>query len=199
MRTRELMHEIRHHSPFTLLATVIAILFVFIFLKKGASEDLFEILHPLHIVASSIITASIFYIYKKNIPQAIFVGIIGSIVIGTFSDAIFPWLGGIIFGLNTEFHLPIIEQPLTVLIAATLGSTLGIATKLTKLPHFIHVFLSVFASLFYLLAFSAVITPVHFLISFVIVFISVIIPCCLSDILFPFFFLGEKIKHCNCH
>ena len=125
-------------------------------------------------------------------------GIVSSIVIGSLSDILFPYLGASIFQLNPTFHLPIIDEPILILSVVLVGSLIGINTKSTKIPHLLHVLLSVFASLFYLLAFSAVFNWTLFLISFLIVFISVIIPCCISDIVLPFFFLGNKIRHCNC-
>lgn len=192
MKYKELLHELKHHVPFTALATVIAIVLA-IYIKS--SEGLFHILHPLHILASSIVTTAIFYKYKKSSIQAILIGITGAIIIGSLSDIIFPWLGGNLLNLNTEFHLLLIQEPIIVLSAALIGSIIGIATGMTKMPHLFHVLLSVFASMTYLLAFSG---PLNYIGAFFIIFIAVIIPCCISDILFPFLFLGEKIKKCNC-
>ena len=201
MKTKEIIHELKHHLPFTALATIVAIILVVLFqylLQKQISENLFEIFHPLHIAASSIVTAGIFYKYKPKIISALLVGVAGSIIIGSLSDVVFPWLGGNILSLGTSFHLLLIEKPALILAVAIIGSFIGISTKTTKVPHFIHVFLSVFASLFYLLAFSSGFNSVYFIGGFLIVLISVILPCCISDILFPFFFLKEKIKKCKC-
>jgi len=201
MRTKEILHELKHHLPFTAFAIIIAIILV-IFLKylfqKQISESLFEIFHPLHVVASSIVTAGIFYKYKPKLISALLVGVAGSIILGSLSDIILPWLGGSLLGLGTSFHLLLIEKPVLILLSALIGSSIGISTKITKMPHFIHVFLSVFASLFYLLAFSQIFNAFYFIGAFLIVLIAVIIPCCMSDMLFPFFFLGEKIKKCKC-
>lgn len=200
-RLKDLSHELRHHAPFTAFATVIAILVVLLiqyYFKKSLSEDLFEIFHPLHIIASSIVSVGIFYKYKSNIFYATLVGISGAIIIGSLSDIILPWFGGNLLTIKITFHLPLIEKPLLIIGSALIGSSLGIITKITKIPHFIHIFLSVFASLFYLLAFSSGITFFYFIAVFFIVLVAVIIPCCTSDIIFPFFFLKEKIRHCNC-
>ncbi len=201
MKIKEIIHELKHHLPFTAFATIIAIIIVVLFqylLQKQISENLFEIFHPLHIVASSIVTAGIFYKYKSKLVPALLVGITGSIIIGSLSDIILPWLGGNILSLGTSFHLLLIEKPILILAVAIIGSSIGISTKTTEMPHFIHVFLSVFASLFYLLAFSLNFNFVYFIGAFLIVLVSVILPCCISDILFPFFFLKEKIKRCKC-
>jgi len=127
------------------------------------------------------------------------VSLVAAIVIGSLSDIIFPFLGGIILGLKMEFHLPLIEEPITIILVTLAGSMVGIKAKITKIPHFLHVFISVFASLFYIIAYTTTISSLLFVLAFIVVFISVIIPCCLSDIVLPFFFLGEKIKHCECH
>jgi hypothetical protein len=195
MKTKEVIKELRNHVPFTALATVIAILISFYFKYVTLSEfkeSIFHTFHILHIIASATVTSAIFHKYKKNLNQAILVGISGAIIIGSLSDIIFPYLGGTILNLNTIFHLPLLEMPIWIIFFALIGSITGILTKFTKMPHFIHVFLSVFASLFYLLTFSPTFDFVYFIGAFFIVFIAVIIPCCLSDIIFPFLFLPKK-------
>ena len=200
-RTKEFLHELKHHLPFTAFATLTAIL-IFILIQYyytiNISEELFEFFHPIHVIASAIVTAGIFYKRKKNITQALLVGITGAIIIGSLSDVILPYLGGTLLGLQTLFHLPLIEEPGIIISSAIAGSLIGIFTQRTKIPHFVHVYLSVFASFFYLLAFTPVFSTGLFIASFFIVLIAVIIPCCMSDILFPFLFLKEKIKTCNC-
>lgn len=200
-KLKDFTHELKHHAPFTAFASIIAILVVLLiqyYFNKSVSENLFDIFHPAHIIASSMVTAGIFYKYKPKIISAVLIGISGAIIIGSLSDIIIPWLGGNLLNLKTIFYLPLIEKPLIILASAIIGSSIGIATKITKIPHFTHVFLSVFASLFYLLAFTPIFNFLTFIAAFFIVLIAVIIPCCVSDILFPFLFLKEKIKDCNC-
>ncbi|MBU2616501.1 MAG: hypothetical protein KKB79_00785 [Nanoarchaeota archaeon] len=201
MRIKELIHETKHHVPFAAAATFIAIgvvLFIEYYLQLGVSEGSFEIFHPLHVFASAMVTSGIFYKYKSKMIPALLVGISGAIIIGSLSDVVFPWIGGNLLSLHTHFHLPIIEEPALILGSALVGSFIGAKTKMTSMPHFIHVGLSVFASLFYLLAFSPEFDVSYLVISFVITFVAVIVPCCVSDILYPFFFLGKKIKSCGC-
>lgn len=196
-----LLHELKHHSPFTLIATAIAIIFIILIkyiFSFSLEQEAFEIIHPIHIIASAAVSAGIFYKYKKSFPQALGVGIISAILIGSISDVILPYLGGLIFGLQTQFHLPLINDPLLIIASALIGGIIGIWTGLTKLPHLIHVGLSIFASLLYLLAFSSAFNILAFILVAIIIFVAVLIPCCVSDILFPFFFLEEKIKSCHC-
>lgn len=194
MKIKKFLHELKHHVPFTAAATIMAIIIVFLiqnFSGKSFSETSFEILHPVHVFASAMVTAGIFYKHKPKILPALLIGISGAIIFGSLSDIIFPWLGGNLFRFETYFHLPVIEIPLIIFASTFFGSIIGIKTKLTKMPHFIHVFLSVFASLFYLLAFSQRFSFGYFIGAFLIVFLAVIIPCCISDIFFPFIFLKK--------
>lgn len=185
--------ELREHIPFTFVATLIAVIFS-IFTYKTNIGELFHLIHPLHLFASAIVSSAIFYKYKINFVQAFLIGVVGSIVIGSLSDVVFPYLGGSLLQLDMDFHLPLIEAPFIILLISSVGSIIGIKTKLTKLPHFVHVFLSVFASLFYLLAFSSSLNIVLLGISSLIIFIAVLIPCCISDIIFPLFFLDKSKK-----
>ena len=197
---KPLIHELKHHLPFTAGATILAILVALLFtsLNLNINEPIFESLHLTHLLASSIVTAGIFYKYKKSAITAFLIGVTGAIIIGSLSDIIFPWLSASIFQLHPHFHLPLLEIPLIVLLISGIGSIIGILTLRTKIPHTLHVGISVFASLFYLITYTPGINILFLTLSFLIVLVSVIIPCCVSDILFPFFFLGKSIKHCEC-
>jgi len=199
---KKVIHELKHHAPFTATASIIAIittLFLIQIIKLNINEEAFHSIHLLHLLASSFVSAAIFYKYKKNPWLSILVGVASAIIIGSISDTIFPWLGGRILALPPSFHLPILEIPLGVISISVAGSFLGIWLKKTKFPHTLHVFLSAFASLFYLLTFSKNLTPISLIISIIIVFIAVIIPCCVSDIIMPFLFLKQDLKQCPCH
>ncbi len=191
MKLKLIIHELKEHSPFTALAVLIAILIVIALrylLKINLDEDIFHLAHFLHVIVSAVATSAIYYKYKKSYFKAILVGIFGAILIGSLSDVIFPYLGGLIIDSHMHFHLPIIEETFMTLGLAILGAIIGVFIKISKLPHLLHVFLSVFASLFYLLAFSTSFSPIYFLLTFIIVFLAVILPCCLSDIAFPLVF-----------
>jgi len=186
-----ILHELKHHAPFTLTATLIAIVLVLIF-RNIQFGSFFEVLHPLHLLVSAMATSAMYYKYNKKPIHAFFVGILGAIIIGSFSDVIFPHIGGLALGINIQFHLPLIEETGIVLLSAIIGTLIGMKTKITKEPHAIHVLLSVFASLFYLLAYSGEFAIIKFILITVIVFIAVLIPCCISDIVFPLWFVKKK-------
>ena len=192
---KKIANELKNHFPFTALAVFVSILivvFIQYFLRKEISKEGFHIFHFLHIVASAMVTGALYYKYKPNLVKAFFIGVLGAITIGSLSDVVFPYLGTALLNIHIHFHLPLIEESFQTLLFAFVGSAAGIIVKRTKIPHFIHVFLSVFASLFYILVFSSVFQPVYFLGAFFIVFIAVIIPCCISDIVFPLIFVNSK-------
>ena len=198
MTKNTIKKELLNHAPFTLLATIIAILLVFIISNLTTlthTEETFEIFHYLHIFVSGIATTAIYYRYNKSITKAIIIGILGTIIIGTFSDIILPFIGASIFSFPPELHIPIIQTPLIILTIAFLGTLVGLIYKKTEFPHSLHVLLSVFASLFYLLAYTTTPDIITLTISIIIVTIAVVVPCCLSDIIFPLIFTKNKHRH----
>jgi len=188
----EIFKELKEHIPFTLVATLISILKMsFLLLKQNLilhAVSLFYIAHPLHILFSSFVSSAIFYKHTKKIFLAIITGAFISLFVGSLSDAIFPYLGSSLFRIPISFHLPAIENPILIFGASIFGASLGIAIKKTKFPHFIHVFISVFASLLYIFAYSTNFSILTIFLIFIITSTSVIIPCCLSDIVFPMIF-----------
>ena len=203
MKLREIKKEILHHIPFTLSATFLAILIVFgvSWLYGPFSHDnlksFFEIAHPLHVFVSAITSTAIFYKHRKSILSAIGVGALSAILIGSLSDIIFPYVGGVIFGLKTVFELELIEKPVIIIGVALFGCAIGIATRVSEIPHFLHIGISITASLLYLFAFGSVLTTFGIIASLIIVFFAVLIPCCISDIIFPMLFIKDLVHCCN--
>jgi hypothetical protein len=186
--------ELKEHLPFTLSASIIATGLVIIISSFGAMNlvaDLFEIFHPAHILVSAAATSGMYFKYRKSIVKGIFIGVVGAILIGSLSDILLPWISGNIFLLHTSFHLPIIENPLLILSVALIGSLGGIYLGGFNVSHSLHIFLSVFASLFYLLAFSMGFNMWTIIIISLIVFLAVYVPCCISDIVFPLWFVRK--------
>lgn len=195
---KEIMIELKEHVPFTAIASFLAVLLTIIlinFFKEPfllVSANLFEIFHPLHVIFSAFVTTAIYYKYKKSKIQAILIGITGAILIGTLSDVILPYFEASFLGIPTILHLPIIQEPLMIITSALIGSVFGLMMLQTHASHFMHVLLSVFASLFYILAYSSELTILYLLATIIIVFIAVIIPCCLSDIVYPVLFIKKR-------
>jgi len=196
MKKRAIQEELLHHAPFTFLATTIAIFLIIAISNTTSikySEGTFEIFHYLHILVSGIATSAIYYKYNKSVIKAILIGIIGTIVIGTLSDILLPYLGAIIFNFSPELHIPLLHNPPLIIAIALIGSIFGIIFKKSELPHSLHVLLSVFASIFYLITYANTPNAIALIISIIIVTIAVVFPCCLSDIIFPLIFTKNKV------
>lgn len=197
IKFKQITDELKHHAPFTAIATLVAVtvvVFVVYLFEVSISENIFHVFHYSHLIVSAVVTAGIFFKHKPRFFMALLIGVTGAVLVGSLSDILFPFLISSLFGIEASFHLPLFEETISVLFFALVGSLLGIITKITETPHFIHVFLSVFASLFYLLAFSSAFVSFYFIIALFIVFIAVIIPCCLSDIVYPLLFVTSDKK-----
>ncbi len=205
---RPIASELKHHVPFTALGAVSGIIIMVIIVLANIpfqlSEAAFHTLHPLHVILSALATTAMYRKYgSRKIWAAILIGYVGSIGIATLSDAIIPYLGGSLLGVEIEFHLPFIETEKMPFIgietwklvnsAALAGIIIGYLRPTTKFPHLGHVFLSTWASLFYFTAFGIApwIPLVPFI--FLFLFLAVWLPCCISDIVFPLLFVSKKL------
>lgn len=205
---RRIASELRHHVPFTALGAVSGIIIMVIIALANVplqvSEAAFHTLHPLHVVLSALATTAMYRKYgSRKIWAAILIGYVGSIGIATLSDAIIPYLGGSLLGVEIEFHIPFIETEKMPFLgietwklvnsAALAGIIIGYLRPTTKFPHLGHVFLSTWASLFYFTAFGIApwIPLVPFI--FLFLFLAVWLPCCISDIVFPLLFVSKKL------
>ncbi|MEM4330923.1 MAG: hypothetical protein QW273_02860 [Candidatus Pacearchaeota archaeon] len=187
-RIKDLFHELKHHFPFTFIATFLAILFSFLIKNfYSFSPEMFDYFHFIHIFFSSITSSAIFFKYKKNLFFALFVGVSSSLIFGTLSDIFFPFLSAFLFGFNPVFHLPLLENSFLVFFSSFLGALFGILFRLTHLSHFLHVLISVFSSTLYLFIFVSKINLFFIFVSIPSIFFSVTFPCCVSD-----FFLKKK-------
>jgi len=193
---RRIANELKSHAPFTSFGAITGIIIMAIMVlgnvPSGVSHTLFYILHPVHVVLSAIVTTAMYKRHSKGkVWAAILIGYVGSICIATLSDAVIPYLGGVLLTLKMEFHVGFIEKWWLVNPMALIGITIGYWKPTTKFPHAGHVLLSTWASLFYFTAFGMAnwIPLLPFI--FLILFLAVWIPCCTSDIVFPLLFTRD--------
>lgn len=199
--------ELKEHAPFTFLGAISGIV-LFVLLRNipyGISFKLFYVFHPLHVLLSSFVTASMYKLHKKNpnIIKFFLIGFIGPLLIATVSDSIIPYIGETLLHLpHRELHLGFIERWYIVNPIAFLGVALAYFMPNTKFPHSGHILISTWASLFHVMM-SVDKSISIFVYSGVLflLFISDWIPCCFSDIVFPLLFIkGSHCEHpCNCH
>ena len=198
----DIFKELKNHIPFTIFGAITGIFVMLLFYKLPSeiSFNIFYILHPLHVLLSALVTTSIYIIYTKKNNQKIklfpliLIGYIGSIGIATLSDSIIPYIGELLLNLpNKGIHLGFIEKWWLVNPLAFLGIGIAYFNPKTKFPHAGHVLLSTWASLFHIImALGSTINFILVITTFIFIFFAVLLPCCLSDIIFPLLFIKTK-------
>lgn len=182
-------------------------MFLFYRLPSGISYNIFYVLHPLHVVLSALVTASMYEHYrcgkmkvKCNLFVLLAIGYFGSVGIATLSDSIIPYLGEVMLNLpNRGLHIGFIEHWWIVNPAAFLGVAIAYYWPRTKFPHAGHVLLSTWASLFHIImALGGTINWFLSIAIFFFLFLAVWVPCCVSDIVFPLLFVGEHDHESEC-
>ena len=205
---RQITTELKQHAPFTSFGALTGILIIIVSFKipKEISYNIFYVLHPIHVVLSALVTASIYKLHtcdrftKKcikgqcNLWILLLVGYLGSIGIATISDSVIPFLAEVLLDMpDRQIHLGFIEKWWLVNPLAVLGVILAYFRPTTKMPHAGHVLLSTWASLFHILmAIGEALPWYSFAALFVFLFLAVWTPCCLSDIVFPLLFVKNK-------
>jgi hypothetical protein len=123
--------------------------------------------------------------------------VIGSASVCAIGDIAFPWLGGRLLGRSMEVHVCATEEPWLVWPCVALGVFTGIAgaqfvKRVTIYSHSAHVVVSSVASAIYLVAFglSDWLSKLGWVLPILIV--AVMMPCCLSDIVFPLVFMRRR-------
>ena len=206
-----LLVELGHHLPFSIFGvsfglvlmgvlTFISILTNSEEMLSKASYELFHVFHPIHILFSAIATTAMFWKHEKNFIKAIIVGSLGAVVVCSLSDIIFPLIGGMILGADMQIHICVLENPQMILVFLGVGIISGILVPQaiehsTEYSHAMHVFISSAASILYLLGFGMSDWTHSIGSVFLIMIIAVMIPCCVSDIVFP---LACAHNDCGC-
>ena len=202
-----ILEELKEHLPFTTLGAVLGLI-VMLFcyrLPKDISFTIFYTLHPAHVFLSALATASVYKKYKKdkcNFFVLLLIGYFGAIGVATLSDCTMPFLAEKMLNMpHSRHHVGFIEKWWLVNPLALLGVIIAFFKPVSKLSHSGHVFLSIAATLFHIImAVGASLTFVMYIVIFLFLVVAVLVPCCLSDIIFPLLFLKEK-KHkdsCKC-
>ncbi|MFC1737822.1 hypothetical protein ACFL1G_02090 [Planctomycetota bacterium] len=227
-KAKHILAELKGHAPFTAFGAVIGILFMILFrnMSGAGTHAMFAIFHPVHVVLSAIVTASMIRMHaaKRRFLLVLIIGYFGSIGIATLSDIIIPHIGSEILGLDVpthvelhheedsqehtlnatdeqqgdRIHLGFIEEWYIVNPAALLGIFIAFFLPRTKFPHAGHILISTWASSSYLLMnIQSQITAVGVLGILVTLFIATWLPCCISDIIFPLLFVKSDLELTN--
>lgn len=203
---KKLLHireELHAHFPYTIFSSafgliVVAFLsFIAFFLDEArfpeASAGLFHVFHPVHMLMSAAATTTVFWRYEKKALKAVVVGFSGAVLICGISDILIPFISGRLLGTVMELHVCVIEHPGVVLPFVGAGIFAGIiATTVIEnssfFSHAAHVFISSMASILYLVSFGLTGWMENIGMVFLFIIIAVLVPCCISDIVFPLFF-----------
>ena len=200
---KQILKELRDHAPFTLFGAITGIIVMYLSqtLSPKASYSIFYTLHPIHVLLSALVTASMYEINKCgrmkgkcNLWILLMIGYIGSIGIATTSDSLIPYLGEVILHMpNRGIHIGFIEKWWLVNPLAIAGVVIAYFWPKTKFPHAGHVLLSTWASLFHIMmAKGETLSVLSYITIFLFLFLAVWIPCCVSDIVFPLLFVKES-------
>lgn len=198
-----ILHELKRHAPYTAFGalTGIVILAFFYNLPKETAENMFYLFHPLHVLLSALVTASMYKNYKCakdskkcSMSSLLAIGFFGSIGIATLSDSIMPYWGELLLKMPyAEPHIGFIERWWLIFPLAGLGIAIAYYKPQTKFPHAGHVLISTWASLFHVIMATGRSLNLFFAVSvFIFLFLAVWVPCCISDIVFPLLFVGIK-------
>jgi hypothetical protein len=200
---KQVYKELKSHAPFTIFGafTGIVVMIFFHNLPPKTSYHIFYILHPIHVLLSALVTASMYKLHKcgqikgkSKLWILLIIGYFGSVGIATISDSIIPYIGEILLRLpNRGIHFGFIEEWWLVNPLAVIGITIAYLRPTTKFPHFGHVLLSTWASLFHILmALGQTLNWFSYIVVFFFLFIAVWLPCCVSDIVFPLLFVKDS-------
>jgi len=173
---------------------------------KGAFHDIFHAFHPIHVLFSATATTAMFRRYDKKIYKAVIVGAVGTLGVCAVSDIFFPYIGGIFSGIEMDLHVCIVQHPMTVVPFAVFGIIVGLFAadvfaerQSTIFSHSGHIFISTMVSLLYLTAYGFQDWMHDMFAVFVIIALAVLVPCCISDIIFPLLFANpQNAPGCGC-
>lgn len=200
----KIIQELKHHMPFTAFGAATGILLMWLFkdMPHEAAHELFYVFHPLHVLLSALVTASVFKLHtcpkgkggRCNLPILFFVGFVGSIGIATLSDSVIPFFGEALLNMPyRHHHIGFIEKWWLISAVAVVGIIIAYLNPSTKFPHAGHVLISTWASLFHIIMAKGEIADwLGYAAIFIFLFLAVWLPCCVSDFVFPLLFVRGK-------
>lgn len=200
-----ILEELKGHIPYTIFsvaAGIMALGVLSVLIEESVfpqkSERLFHIFHPLHLFFSASATTSMFYRHNERIVKAILVGFVGAVGICGISDIFIPYLAGGLLGAKMHLHICVIMHPELILSFTLFGIICGLllppVVGSTTFSHSAHVLLSSMASILYLVSFGLVDWISVAGMVFIYIVPAVVIPCCISDIVFPLLMV-KKGRH----
>ena len=205
--------ELGAHLPYTIFSSAFGLIvmgilsFIAFFFDEirfpEASAGLFHIFHPVHALLSATATTAMFWRHEKKLFKTVLVGLFGSVVICGVSDAFIPFIAGRLLSVDMELHICLFEHPGFLLPLAGAGVFTGIIApavikESTVFSHATHVFVSSMASILDLLSLRLTGWMGQLGMVFLFTVLAVLIPCCISDIVFPLLFCEATADDGHC-
>lgn len=209
-----LSDEIICHLPYAIFSVACALTVVSFVMQFEVSDVLipemqrrldvmFHSFHFMHIVFAATGTMLTFMRYSKNIALGLIVGFLSPAFFCMLSDAILPYFGGLLFGIDMHWHLCFVSEVHNVLPFLIVGILNGIimskhhASKQNQyslFSHFVHILVSSLASTFYIVShgFGNWYASIGYLFLFLIV--AVVVPCTFSDVVVPMMVAKGRIS-----
>jgi len=198
-----LREEIFCHLPYAIFSVSLGLIILSLLSYANGqgtvlgAHRLFHSLHYLHLIFSATGAILMFRKYSQNFVLSLLVGTAVPAVFCTLSDAILPYFGGRLAGLDMHFHWCFVQHLPTVLPFLVIGMLNGwvISSHFASSQifystgsHFLHIFVSSMASIMYLVSFGFSSWGEHMGFVFLFLLFAVLVPCTLSDIVVPLLF-----------
>ena len=157
-------------------------------------DILFHSFHFTHILFAASGAMVTFYRYSKNIMAGVFIGVVSSSIFCTLSDVLLPYLAGELMGVSMELHICFRTELSNIIPFLLVGVINGLIVSQWKDEHseshsvslhFFHTFISAMAAIFYAIGHGLSGFHEFFGVFFILMLIAVVIPCTLSDVVFP--------------
>jgi len=212
-------HEFVCHVPYTVvslalgfaLAAILQVIGDAVARDKAASammtsgyHTLFHVFHFLHIVFAVTGTTVTFFRYSRQWVVGILISLCVPALLCMLSDSILPAVAGSLLGVSMHLHVCLLQpyDAFNVLVFMLAGLGVGIALlhNATSLrifshgSHFFHILCSSLASLFYIVSHGFTQWSDDLGVVFISLFVVVIIPCTLSDVVVPLYFVKRNAE-----
>lgn len=212
-----LMSELLCHFPYAVFSVALGLALLSLIsvvslsqadprLARRTAHVLFHSFHFMHIVFAAVGTIITYMRFskRKSMVRAFFVGLLCPTVFCVLSDAVLPYIAGLVLGVNMHFHLCFYSELPNVLPFLLIGICTGLVMSRDHAAekslhaitsHMAHIFVSSLASTFYLVAHGFHNWYDSIGMVFLSMIVAVVIPCTLSDVAVPMIIARADKKH----
>lgn len=203
--------EVIAHFPYAVFSVALAligaaILDYFSFgaqpaVVRSGMHNLFHTFHFMHIVFAATGGILTYFRYSRNILKGVLVCSLSTIVFCIMSDVLLPYLVGTLLGVSMKLHICFFTELSNVLPFLVIGTFNGwilaqhekhLHNFYSLWSHFAHIFVSASAAVLYTISHGFTGWAHHMGMIFSLLVIAVVIPCTLSDVVIPLFFVKER-------